>query len=72
MIGIANCSDLLSHSATVEEVHELADVLARVVTIVREAGGLLPPDLVSLVEGAAVRPSVVRRLNEMQVAATAA
>ena len=65
-------SDLLSHSATVEEVHELADVLARVVTIVRDSGGLLPPDPVTLVEGAAVRPSVVRRLNEMRVATTAA
>lgn len=65
MIGIASYADLVSHSATVEEVHELADWAARVVRVVRESTGLLPPELSGLVEEITTRPSVARRLNEM-------
>ena len=64
MIGVATHSDLLSHSATVEEVHELAGWAARVVLAVRDSTGLLPPELSRLVDEVATRPSVARRLNE--------
>lgn len=63
MTGIGAYADLLSHSATVEEVHELAALLARVVTVVRVADVLLPAELVALAESAAGRSSVARRLN---------
>ena len=66
VIGIASYADLLSHSATVEEVHELAGWAARVVLVVRDTAGLLPPELSRLVEEITARPSVVRRLNEMK------
>lgn len=65
MIGIASYADLLSHSATVEEVHALADWAARVVVVVRDTSGLLPPELSRLVEEITVRPSVTRRLEEL-------
>jgi hypothetical protein len=65
VIGIGSYADLLSHSATVEEVHELAGWAARVLVVVRDAGGLLPPVLSGLVEEIEARPSVARRLNEM-------
>lgn len=64
MIGVASYADLTSHSATVEEVHELAAWTAAVVLVVRESGGLLPPELSRLVETVAARPSVARRLAE--------
>jgi hypothetical protein len=64
VIGIASYADLLSHSATVEEVHVLAGWAARVVLVVRDATGLLPPELSGLVEEIEARPSVTRRLNE--------
>ena len=64
MIGIASYADLLSHSAAVEEVHELAAWAARVVLVVRDSDGLLPPELSRLVETVAARPSVARRLAE--------
>lgn len=66
MIGVASYTDLLSHSATVEEVHVLAGWAARVVRVVRESGGLLPPELCGLVDEITVRPSVARRLNETE------
>jgi hypothetical protein len=61
-------ADLVSHSAAVEEVHLLAATLATVVTICRDAGGLLPPALLELVEEMATRPSVARRLNDTKAA----
>lgn len=66
MIGIASYTDLLSHSATVEEVHVLAAWAARVVLVVRDSGGLLPAELCGLVDEITVRPSVARRLNETE------
>lgn len=65
MIGIASYADLLSHSATVEEVHELAAWAAQVVLVVRDSGGLLPAELSRLVDEIGARPSVARRLVEM-------
>lgn len=67
MIGIASYTDLLSHSASVEEVHELAAWAARVVLVVRESPGLLPPELSRLVEEVAARPIVARRLTERAI-----
>lgn len=64
LIGVASYTDLLSHSATVEEVHELAAWAARVVLVVRDSTGLLPPELSRLVDEITARPSVVRRLAE--------
>lgn len=64
MIGIASYTDLLSHSATVEEVHVLAAWAARVVLVVRDSGGLLPAELSRLVDEITNRPSVARRLAE--------
>lgn len=68
MIGIGSYADLTSHSATVEEVHELAGWAARVVTVVRESSRLLPPELSRLVEEITARPSVARRLAEANIA----
>lgn len=65
MIGVASYADLLSHSATVEEVHVLAGWAARVVRVVRDSAGLLPPELSMLVDEITTRPSVARRLNEI-------
>ena len=65
MIGIASYADLLSHSAAVEEVHELAAWAAQVVLVVRDSTGLLPAELSRLVDEISARPSVARRLNEM-------
>lgn len=71
MIGIASYADLLSHSAAVEEVHELAAWAARVVLAVRDSTGLLPPELSRLVDEVTARPSVVRRLSEIGAEAAA-
>ena len=65
MIGISSYADLLSHSASVEEVHELAAWAARVVLVVRDSGGLLPAELSRLVDEITARPSVARRLTEL-------
>jgi hypothetical protein len=64
MTGIDAYADLLSHSAAVEEVHELATWAAQVVLAVRGSGALLPPELRTLVDQLAHRPSVIRRLND--------
>lgn len=69
MIGISSYADLTSHSAAVEEVHELAAWAARVVTVVGESGSLLPHELLELVDEVAGRPSVARRLTELRVVA---
>ena len=66
MTDTAAYADLLSHSDAVKEVHELAALLARVVTVVRAADVLLPGELVALAESAAGRSSVARRLVELQ------
>jgi hypothetical protein len=60
---------LTSHSAAVEEVHELAACAARVVRVVGESGSLLPGELLGLVGEVAGRPSVARRLAETRVVA---
>lgn len=69
MVGISAYADLVSHSAAVEEVHELAAWAARVVRVVGESGSLLPRELLGLVGEVAGRPSVARRLAELRVVA---
>jgi hypothetical protein len=69
MVGISAYADLTSHSAAVEEVHVLAAWAAQVVRVVGESGSLLPSELLGLVGEVADRPSVARRLAEMQTAA---
>lgn len=64
--------DLTSHSATLEEVRELASWVARVVVVVRESGALLPRELSVLAGEAEGRASVQRRLAEMTKAVNAA
>jgi hypothetical protein len=61
--------DLLSASEALAEVYALASAWARMVVLCRDVGGLLPPELLGLVEEVAGRPSVARRLGEMKVAA---
>jgi hypothetical protein len=58
--------DYLYYQAeTLREVHDLAALVARIVVAARRDGGLLPLELVELVEQVAERVSVRRRLAEL-------
>lgn len=63
-LTIEDCPDLLTHSAALEELREQGELLAGMVSAIRDAAGLLPPELRRLAEKAARRPSVQRRLVE--------
>lgn len=70
MTGTVDYTDLLSHSGAVEEIHALAGILARVVTVIRESDVLLPPELSRLIELATARASVARRLGDAREASS--